>query len=215
MSIVVNILPYKDKQLRTGGTLYMIKIGILIFPQVEEMDFVAPFEVLSYINKIKEDSSQVFLIAEKLERIQAYNGMKIFPDHSFATCPNLDILVVPGGKGRLEAMYNTEIQKFILHQSKQIQYIASVCTGAFILAEMGLLDGKKATTYHSAFAELQAYNTITVEKAKVVRDGNIITSAGVTSGLELGFYILKILFGSTLAKEVANKIEYAVDIDAL
>ncbi|SFM15982.1 DJ-1/PfpI family protein [Pelosinus propionicus] len=193
----------------------MIKIGILIFHQVEEMDFVAPFEVLSYSNKIKEDSLQVVLIAEKLELIQAYNGMKIFPDYSFAACPNLDILIVPGGKGRLEAMHNPKIHEFILHQSKQIQYIASVCTGAFILAEMGLLDGKKATTHHSAFAELQAYHTITVEKAKVVRDGNIITSAGVTSGLELGFYILKNLFGSVFAKEVATKIEYAVDIEAL
>ena len=193
----------------------MTKIGILIFPQVEEMDFVAPFEVLSYINKIEANSTQVFLIAETVELLQANNGMKIFPDHSFDTCPNLDILVVPGGKGRLVAMHNPKIKEFVLHQSKQAQYIASVCTGAFILAEAGLLEGKKATTYHSAFSELQVYNTTIIEKVKVVRDGNIITSAGVTSGLELGFYILKILFGSILAKEVANKIEYIVDIDAL
>jgi len=193
----------------------MIVIGILIFPQVEEMDFVAPFEVLSYINKIEANSTQVFLIAEKVELLQANNGMKIFPDYSFDTCPHLDVLVVPGGKGRLDAMNNPKIQEFVLKHSKQAQYIASVCTGAFILAEAGLLEGKKATTYHSAFSELQAYNTTIIEKVKVVRDGNIITSAGVTSGLELGFYILKILFGSILAKEVANKIEYFVDIDAL
>jgi len=193
----------------------MIKIGILIFPQVEEMDFVAPFEVLSYINKIEANSSQVFLIAEKLELIRAHNGMKILPDYSFEDCPILDILIVPGGKGRLDAMHNPKIKEFILNKSKQTQYIASVCTGALILAETGLLEGKKATTYHSAFAELQGYNTIIIEKVKVVHDDNIITSAGVTSGLELGFYILKILFGSILAKEVANKIEYTVDIDAL
>jgi transcriptional regulator GlxA family with amidase domain len=193
----------------------MIKIGILLFPQIEEMDFVAPFEVLSYINKIETNSSQVVLIAEKLELIQASNGMKIFPDHSFNTCPNLDILIVPGGKGRLQAMHNPTIKEFVLHQSKQTQYMASVCTGAFILAETGLLDGKKATTYHSAFQELQAYNVTIIEKVKVVHDGNIITSAGVTSGLELGFYILKILFGSVLAKTVADKIEYNVNIDIL
>jgi transcriptional regulator GlxA family with amidase domain len=193
----------------------MIKIGILLFPQVEEMDFVAPFEVLSYINKIEPSSSQVFLIAEKLELIQASNGMKIFPDHSFATCPDLDILVVPGGKGRLQGMHNPKIKEFVLYQSKQAKYMASVCTGAFILAEAGLLEGKRATTYHSAFEELQAYNAITVEKVKVVQDGNVITSAGVTSGLELGFYLLKILFGSILAKAVADKIEYNVNIDSL
>jgi len=193
----------------------MIKIGILIFPQVEEMDFVAPFEVLSYINKIVANSSQVVLIAEKMELIQAYNGLKIFPDYSFENCPRLDILIVPGGKGRLDAMYNPKIKDFVVHQSKQVQYIASVCTGAFILAEAGLLEGKKATTYHSAFKELQHYNTIVIENTKVVHDDKVITSAGVTSGLELGFYILKILFGSVLAKEVASKIEYAVNIDDL
>lgn len=193
----------------------MIKIGILIFPQVEEMDFVAPFEVLSYINKIEPDSSQVFLIAEKLELIQAANGMKILPDHSFDTCPHLDILVIPGGKGRSQAMHNPKIKDFVLQQSKQTKYMTSVCTGAFILAAAGLLDGKKATTYHSAFEELRTYNVTVEEKVKVVHDGNIITAAGVTSGLELGFYVLKILFGSVLAQAVADKIEYKVNVDSL
>lgn len=193
----------------------MIKIGILIYPQVEELDFVAPLEVLSYINKIKPHSTQVLLISETLEIIKAFNGMKVVPDHSFATCPQLDILVVPGGKGRLDAMHNPNVKNFLLEKSKHTQYIASVCTGAFLLAEAGLLDGKKATTYHSAFKELQAYNTITVEKNKVIQDGNIITSAGVSSGLELGFYLIKLLFGNIMAKEIATKIEYDIDIDAL
>ena len=193
----------------------MIKIGILVFPQVEEMDFIAPFEVLSYSNKIEPNSTQVVLIAEKLELIQAANGLKIFPDHSFDTCPRLDILVVPGGKGRSQAMHNPRIKEFVLQQSKQTQYMASVCTGAFILAAAGLLEGKKATTYHSAFEELRDYNVTIVEKAKVVHDGHIITAAGVTSGLELGFYVLKILFGSVLAQAVADKIEYKVNVDSL
>jgi len=192
----------------------MIKIGILIFPQVEEMDFVAPFKVLSYINKIRPNSTQVFLIAEQLEVVQAFNGMKIVPDHEITDCPSLDILVIPGGKGRFDAMHNVKIKEFILRQSKQAHYIASVCTGALILAETGLLQGKRATTYHAAFEELRAYQAI-VEQTKVVHDGNIITAAGVTSGLELGFYLLKLLFGSIVAKQVAEKIEYTIDIDAL
>lgn len=193
----------------------MIKIGILIFPQVEEMDFVSPFEVLSYINKVQPNSTKVFLIADKVQLIQGANGMKVMPDYSFDTCPNLDILVVPGGIGRRQAMHNPTIQEFVRNQSKNAKYITSVCTGSLILAETGLLDGKRATTYHTAFEELQSYNTITIEKAKVVHDGSIITAAGVTSGLELGFYIIKILFGSILAKEVADKIEYVVNIDTL
>lgn len=193
----------------------MIKIGILVFSQVEEMDFIAPFEVLSYSNKIEPNSTQVVLIAEKLELIQAANGLKFFPDHSFNTCPQLDILVVPGGKGRGQAMHNPQIKEFVLQQSKQTKYMASVCTGAFILAEAGLLEGKKATTYHSALEELRGYNVTMVEKAKVVHDGHIITAAGVTSGLELGFYMLKILFGSVLAQAVADKIEYKINVDSL
>ncbi|MDF2566462.1 MAG: domain, InhA-type [Massilibacillus sp.] len=193
----------------------MVKIGVLIFPQVEEMDFVGPFEVLSYINKIQSNSTQVSLVAENLDIIQAFNGMKIIPEYSFATCPDLDILVVPGGKGRFEAMHNSNIRKFVLSQSKHTKYMTSVCTGAFILATAGLLEGKKATTYHTALEELETYHAIAIKQTKVIQDGNIITAAGVTSGLELGFYVLKILFGSELAKEVAEKIEYAVDIDNL
>ncbi|MDF2636783.1 MAG: domain, InhA-type, partial [Pelosinus sp.] len=186
----------------------MITIGILIFPQVEELDFVAPFEVLSYINKIKPGSTKVVLVSENVEVITAFNGMKVKPDHSFETCPRLDILVVPGGKGRLAAMHNTTIKEFLLAQASHTQYLTSVCTGAFLLAEAGLLTGKNVTTYHSAFEELQAYPDVTVKKAKVIQDGPIITAAGVSSGLELGFFIIKILFSPLAAKEVAQKIEY-------
>ena len=193
----------------------MFKIGILIFPQVEEMDFVGPFEVLSYSNKIQPDSTQVFLIAENLDIVQAFNGMKIIPEYSFDTCPDLDILVLPGGKGRFEAMHNPQIKEFILKQAAHAKYMTSVCTGAFILAAAGLLNGKQATTYHTALEELAAYSVKIVHDKKVVQDHNIITAAGVTSGLELGFYLLKILFSNDLAKEVAKKIEYHIDIDQL
>lgn len=191
----------------------MITVGILIFPQVEELDFVGPFEVLSYINKIQSNSTQVLLVAETQAVVPAFNGLKVIPDSTFEDCPQLDILVVPGGKGRFSAMKNKKISQFLLLQSKQANYITSVCTGAFILAEAGLLNGKKATTYHEAFSELASYPQITVEKAKVVQDGNLITGAGVSSGMELGFYLLKLLFGAKLAQEVAVKIEYDIDIN--
>jgi cyclohexyl-isocyanide hydratase len=191
----------------------MIKVGVLIFPQVEELDFVGPFEVLSYINKIQSNSTKLLLVAETTTVIPASNGMRVVPDITFADCPQLDILVVPGGKGRLQAMHNAEIKNFIVEQAKQAKYITSVCTGAFILAEASLLQGKQATTYHTAFSELATYPHLSVEKTKVVHDGNIITSGGVSSGIELGFYLLKILFGLELAQAVAAKIEYNIDIN--
>lgn len=192
----------------------MITIGILIFPEVEELDFVAPFEVLSYVNKIQPNSTNIMLVAETLNPIRAFNGMRIIPDVSIHECPVLDILVIPGGKGRLAAMHNIAIINFIKEQNKTAKYITSVCTGAFLLAEAGLLTGKQATTYHTAFAELETYS-VTVIPSKVIQDGNIITAGGVSSGLELGFYLLKKLFGSSISQEAAQKIEYVIDVNTL
>jgi len=112
-------------------------------------------------------------------------------------------------------MHNPLMREFILRQEKCAKYITSVCTGAFILAEAGLLNGKKATTFHHALKELAVYSEITIERKKVVDAGQIITAAGVTSGLELGFYLLKILFNEKLAKDVAAFMEYEVDVDKL
>lgn len=189
----------------------MLTIGVLLFPQVEELDFVGPFEVLSYINKIQPASTKVMLIAEAAEPVEAFNGMRVIPDVTMANCPQMDILVVPGGKGRYTAMRNSDIQEFIQLQAQKAKYITSVCTGAFLLAEAGLLENKKATTYHTAFAELAAYS-VQVLPQKVVREDNIITAAGVSSGIELGLYLLKEEFGAALAQEVADKIEYAIDV---
>ena len=189
----------------------MLTVGVLLFPQVEELDFVGPFEILSYINKIRPESTKVLLIAESAEPVKAFNGMKIIPDVTMANCPQLDILVAPGGKGRYAAMKNTAIKEFIQQQAQKAKYITSVCTGAFLLAEAGLLKNKKATTYHTALAELAAYS-VDVLPQKVVRENNIITAAGVSSGIELGLYLLKEEFGAAVAQEVADKIEYATDV---
>ena len=189
----------------------MLTVGVLLFPRVEELDFVGPFEVLSYINKIRPESTKVMLIAETAEPVEAFNGMKIIPDVTMANCPQLDILVVPGGKGRYAAMKNIAIQKFIQQQAKKAKYITSVCTGAFLLAEAGLLKGKRATTYHTAFAELATYS-VEVLAQKVVHENNIITAAGVSSGIELGLYILKEEFGAAVAQEAADNLEYAIDV---
>lgn len=192
----------------------MITIGIVIFPDVEELDFIAPFEVLSYINKIQPNSTNVLLVAPSLDPVRAFNGLRILPDVTFDNCPTLDILLFPGGKGRTKWMKEASIQTFIEEHQENIRYLASVCTGAFFLAEAGLLKGKKATTYHSAFDELSGYE-VNVIASKVVHDGKIVTAGGVSSGLELGFYLLRELFGVSLAQEVAAKIEYNVDVVSL
>ncbi|WP_263831781.1 DJ-1/PfpI family protein [Sulfurospirillum oryzae] len=192
----------------------MVTIGIVIFPDVEELDFVAPFEVLSYINKVQANSTKVLLIAPSLEPVHAFNGLRILPDVTLESCPTLDILLFPGGKGRMTWMKEASMQNFIQKHSKEVTYLTSVCTGAFFLAEAGVLKGKEATTYHTAFDELAAYG-INVVSSKVVQGGKIITAGGVSSGLELGFYLLRELFGLKCAQEVAEKIEYKIDVSTL
>jgi len=192
----------------------MITIGIVIFPNVEELDFVAPFEVLSYINKIAPHSTKVLLVAPSLEPVRAFNGLRILPDTSFDECPTLDILLFPGGQGRTQWMKEPSMLQFIQAHQGETTYLTSVCTGAFFLAEAGLLLGKEATTYHSAFDELAAYG-VNVVSSKVVKDGKVITAGGVSSGLELGLYLLRELFGAKLAQEVAQKIEYTIDVNRL
>jgi len=186
----------------------------VIFPDVEELDFIAPFEVLSYINKVQPSSTQILLIAPTLEIVHAFNGLKVVPDVSFETAPQCDILIFPGGKGRTKWMKESSVHAFLTRQKEHVRFVTSVCTGAFFLAEAGLLKDKNATTYFTAFDELSAYG-VHVITSKVVQDGTIITAGGVSSGLELGFYLLRELFGAKLAQEVAMKIEYTIDIMAL
>ena len=192
----------------------MVTIGILLFSQVEELDFVAPYEVLSCVNKIQTSSTKILLVAETLDPVNAFNGLKVIPDITLQACPVLDILLVPGGKGRILAMKDRVIKEFIQQQMATVRYMTSVCTGAFLLAEAGLLTGKKATTYHTAFSELASYS-VEVISAKVVQDGKIITAGGVSSGLELGFYLLKELFGASVSQEVARQMEYDIDVNVL
>ena len=192
----------------------MIKIGILIYPKAEELDFMGPYEVLSYINKTRPDSTQVMLAAETTETVRTFNGLRVVPDVSVGQCPPLDVVFIPGGQGRRTETKNPVLQRFIAEQAKMARYMVSVCTGAFFLAEAGLLRGKRATTYHTAFDELASYG-VNVVKEKAVRDGSVITGAGVSSGIETSLVLLAELFGTEAAQEVACRIEYDVSVEAL
>lgn len=185
----------------------MVNIGILIFNKIEELDFIGPFEVLSYVNKINAESTNVWLISDGEQIIQGYNGLRFFADYTIDKCPHLDVLVVPGGQGRKNAMQNIKILNFIKDRYKDLKYLSSVCTGSLIIASTGLLKGKQATTYHTAFDELSEMGVM-AKKSKVVQDGKIITGAGVSSGIDVGLYLLSKLFDESIAQQVSDKIEY-------
>lgn len=185
----------------------MINIGILVFDKVEELDFVGPYEVFSFVNEIKTDGVNVWLIGVDEQTIRGFNGLRFFTDYTIDSCPHLDVLVIPGGQGRRTAMKNTKILDFIKNRYSELKYLSSVCTGSLIIAAAGLLKNKHATTYHTAFDELSEMGVMT-EKSKVVQDGKIITGAGVSSGIDVGLYLLSKLFDEETAQQVADKIEY-------
>ena len=193
----------------------MINIGIIIFDGAEELDFVGPYEVFSILNTLDaEQRVNVFTLAEKKELIKCANNLKVMPDYSIEDAPIIDVLLIPGGDGRRKEMHNETLRDFILKTTETAKYTTSVCTGAFILAEAGLLDGKKATTWKGVLNELDKYENIEMVKQRFVVEGNIITSAGVTAGMDMSLYLVEVLFGDDARRFVAAEIEYvAAEID--
>ena len=179
----------------------------MIFEGVEELDFVGPWEILASVNKFEPHSLQLQLVGTD-SLIRAINGMRVLPDLLLEDCPQLDVLIVPGGSGRQRQMMEERTLRFVQKQYVGLTYLASVCTGSFILARAGLLGGKLATTHHSALAELEGYADIQVVRERLTRTGNTLCAAGVTSGMDLALYLVRELFGPSMAESVAARIEY-------
>ncbi len=187
-----------------------MKIGIYVYDNVEELDFVGPFEVFSYINKVKKDSAEVILLSRNDKEIKAYNGLRFHSDKliSDINTDDLDILILPGGKGRNGEAESEEIINFIKETYPNLKLIASVCTGAFFLGEAGLLEGKKGITHKNSLEELKEKYDIEIVKEKIVKNDKIWLSAGVSSGIDLSLEITKEFFGQEMMEKVQEGIEY-------
>lgn len=203
------------------------KVGILLFDYVDVLDFTGPAEVLSLTANNKAEQIftlytkqllptrpfEVFTLTETGKSITTHTEIEVVPDFSIDNSPKLDILIIPGGPLRaVQTMAkNKRIIDWII-KHKNIEYICSVCTGAYILGATGLLNGKKATTHHLALKLLQKkYPEIQVlSDRKVIHDGNIITSGGVSSGINMALYIVKQILGESIAERTAKTIEFTV-----
>ncbi|WP_410796758.1 DJ-1/PfpI family protein [Niallia circulans] len=185
-------------------------VGILIFNEVEVLDAAGPFEVFSLAggeNKL----FHVYTISEKGGTILARNGLRIEADFSFENHPDLDILIVPGGYGAEEIeIYNPVVIKWIKMQSRKVEYMTSVCTGAFLLAKAELLDNLKATTHWMDIDRLeQEFPKVQiVRKVKFVDEGKILTSGGISAGINMSFHIVEKLYGKEVGRETAMRMEY-------
>jgi len=201
------------------------KVGILLYDYVDILDFSGPAEVLSLTSNTKPEQLltlykkellptrpfEVFTITENELPIKTHSGIKVKPDYSIDNHPELDILIIPGGpvKAVQSMVKNKNVQEWII-KHKNIEYICSVCTGAILIGATGLLNGKNATTHHLALKMLQDnYPDIrVVSENKVVQDGNIITSGGVSSGINMALYLVENIIGKSTADRTAKTIEF-------
>jgi cyclohexyl-isocyanide hydratase len=177
-------------------------IGLLLFPDITQLDLTGPYEVFT-----KFPEANVHLIWKNLEPVTAGGGMQILPTTTFADCPPLDLICVPGGAGMNPLLNDPETLNFIQRQAKSARYVTSVCTGALVLGAAGLLKGRRATTHWMSRDMLAAFGATPVAE-RVVIDGNLITGGGVTAGIDFALAVAAAAFGPDLAKSIQLGIEY-------
>src|SRR5215212_4571958 len=181
----------------------LFNIGFVIFPDLTQLDFTGPLQVLARLPQ-----SAVHIVAKSEAPVPSDCGLALLPTHTFATCPPLDLICIPGGNtGVIKAMGDRDTIEFVLRQAATAKYVTSVCTGAFVLGVAGLLKGRRATT-HWGFTELLPLVGATHEKARIVKDGNVITAGGVTSGIDFGLAVVAEIAGEAVAQTIQLGIEY-------
>jgi transcriptional regulator GlxA family with amidase domain len=186
-------------------------VAILIFDEVEVLDFCAPFEVFSVTGRRQQlEPFVVHTVAERPSPVLARNQLSINPRFTLADCPPPHVLVVPGGFGTRKEIHNTVLIDWIRARAETAELVLSVCTGALLLAKAGLLDGLAATTHHGAFALLRelAPGATVHEDKRVVDNGSIILSAGISAGLDMSLHAVARLLGEAQARETAEYMEY-------
>jgi cyclohexyl-isocyanide hydratase len=177
-------------------------LGGIIFPGLDQCDFTGPFEALSRV-----PNSRFLTLWKTLEPVADVQGLRLLPDTTLAEAPQLDVLLVPGGKGQEALMEDEAVLDFIRQQAAGATYIFSVCTGALICGAAGLLQGKQATTHWSALEVLPYYGA-TVSTERVVVDGTLITTGGVTAGIDGSLLLASLLRGDTVAQEIQLDMAY-------
>lgn len=186
-------------------------VAILIFDDVEVLDFCGPFEVFSVTGgRSGPKAFQVYTVAEKAGIVTARNGLRVMADYAIGTAPAADLLVVTGGQGTRREMHNATLLEWIAARDANTELTLSVCTGALLLAKAKLLDGLRATTHHGAIDLLRetAPHTQVEAGLRLVDNGRIITSAGVAAGIDMSLYVVGRLLGQAVAEETARYMEY-------
>jgi len=179
-----------------------MRIGFILFPNVTQLDFTGPLQLLE-----RMPGTETLIIAKEKGSLTTDGALTVLPSHQFDEAPGLDLICVPGGFGTADAIADSETLGFIREQGTKADYVTSVCTGALLLGAAGLLKGKKATT-HWAYTDLLALCGATYTQGRVVRDGNTFTGGGVTAGIDFALTLIAALHGEGMAKAFQLGFEY-------
>ncbi|MEQ1889678.1 MAG: DJ-1/PfpI family protein [Alphaproteobacteria bacterium] len=190
-------------------------IGILIFDDAEELDFVGPWEVFTMSNEVRDHlkdttpKDRVLTVSQNGGAVKCAKGMRVIADHSFADCPPLDVLLIPGGQGTRREVENPVMLKWIANTAAKCAWVTSVCTGSLLLTEAGPAAGKRVTTHWAFVDALTERGKATVLKnVRYVRDGNVVTAAGVSAGIDMALWLTGQMHGVTHARTTQRLMEY-------
>jgi transcriptional regulator GlxA family with amidase domain len=186
-----------------------MNVGVLIYEGVYVLDFTGPIEV--FTDTFIDDTAKafnVFTVSKNIEMIKAHSGLMVYPDYNFNEAPNIDILIIPGGNSSL-ADNDSVYSDWIKDRAQKSKYAMSVCTGAFIFAKTGLLNGLEATTWHGAQKRLQKkYPEIKVKADRWTDNGQFLTTSGVSAGIDGSLYLVSKIFNKEIAKKTAEYMDY-------
>jgi len=182
--------------------------GILLFDDAEELDFAGPWEVLTSAAALaKED--RVVTIAEKPGPVRCAKGLRVLPDHGFADAPRLDVVLVPGGQGTRREVSNPVLIDWLRKVGESCRWVTSVCTGALLLHEAGFARGKRVTTHWGFVETLRQRGDVTVlDGVRYVRDGNLVTAAGISAGIDMALWLVGQLHTPEFARTVQRYMQY-------
>ncbi|KAI9206793.1 class I glutamine amidotransferase-like protein [Polychytrium aggregatum] len=198
-----------------------MRIGSILFPVWEVLDILGPLGVLIRASRIHQQADGNNGITEPAEFVvvsehgdiptpSSVGSFAVWPDHSFDTCPQLDVLLVPGGMGTRTQVKNSQILDFVRRQARGARFVVSICTGSAILAESGVLEGKRATTNKMAWKSMIVFGKHVqwVPEARYVVDGNVVTASGVSAGVDMGIWLSEQLFGQAATQQTLAEIQY-------
>ncbi len=183
-------------------------VGVLVFPGVEELDFVGPWEMLTMWSRYVAGPARCLIVAQHVAPVACAKGMTVVPHASFADCPPLDVLLVPGGEGTRREVDNPAIVDFVAQQARSASAVLSVCTGALLLHRAGLLEGRRATTHWSMLDKLRTLPGVQVVEERYVHDDRVWTAAGVSAGIDMTLAFIAHEAGAQAAGDVQLAAEY-------